>query len=181
MQLPLWYGLRIRRRLKMHHNVIECYTQINRVQSSYPQQSIIIQPGCIKLWKSWTRLSDFTFTFHFHTLEKEMVNPLLCSCLENPRDGGAWSAAVYGVAQSRTRLKRLSGSSSMEARYKKGRKKEKKKKERKKRESNNVNYAGNSAPCSFQGVHTLVCAWDRKWWSMVLPVNLSSANACHSV
>ena len=57
----------------------------------------------------------------------------------------------------------------------------KKKKERKKRESNNVNYAGNSAPCSFQGVHTLVCAWDRKWWSMVLPVNLSSANACHSV
>ena len=39
-------------------------------------------------------------------------NPLLCSCLENPRDGGAWWAAVYGVAQSRTRLKRLSSSSS---------------------------------------------------------------------
>ena len=35
-------------------------------------------------------------------------NPLQCSCLENPRDGGAWRAAVYGVAQSRTRLKRLS-------------------------------------------------------------------------
>ena len=32
-------------------------------------------------------------------------NPLQCSCLENPRDGGAWWAAVYGVAQSRTRLK----------------------------------------------------------------------------
>ena len=32
-------------------------------------------------------------------------NPLQCSCLENPRDGGAWRAAVYGVAQSRTRLK----------------------------------------------------------------------------
>ena len=39
-------------------------------------------------------------------------NPLQCSCLENPRDGGAWLAAVYGVAQSRTRLKRLSSSSS---------------------------------------------------------------------
>ena len=39
-------------------------------------------------------------------------NPLQCSCLENPRDGGAWCAAVYGVAQSRTRLKRLSSSSS---------------------------------------------------------------------
>ena len=40
-------------------------------------------------------------------------NPLQCSCLENPRDGGAWWAAVYGVAQSRTRLKRLSSSSSI--------------------------------------------------------------------
>ena len=39
-------------------------------------------------------------------------SPLLCSCLENPRDRGAWWAAIYGVAQSRTRLKRLSSSSS---------------------------------------------------------------------
>ena len=39
-------------------------------------------------------------------------NLLQCSCLENPRDGGAWWAAVYGVTQSRTRLKRLSSSSS---------------------------------------------------------------------
>ena len=39
-------------------------------------------------------------------------NPLQCSCLENPRDGGAWWAAVYGVAQSWTRRKRLSSSSS---------------------------------------------------------------------
>ena len=108
---------------------------------------------------SLTRLSDFTFTFHFHALEKAMAthssvlawkipwtedpggllsmgslrvgtteqlhfhfslscigegngNPLQCSCLENPRDGGAWWAALYGVAQSRTRLKRLSSSSS---------------------------------------------------------------------
>ena len=38
-------------------------------------------------------------------------NPLQCSCLENPRDRGAWRAAVYGVAQSQTRLKRLSSSS----------------------------------------------------------------------
>ena len=38
-------------------------------------------------------------------------NPLQCSCLENPRDGGAWWAAVYGVAQSRTRLKWLNSSS----------------------------------------------------------------------
>ena len=59
-----------------------------------------------------TRLSDFTFTFHFHALEKKNGNPPQCACLETPRDGGAWWAAVYGVAQSRTRLKRLSSSSS---------------------------------------------------------------------
>ena len=39
-------------------------------------------------------------------------NPLQCSCLENPRDGGAWWAAIYGVAQSWTRLKRLQSSSN---------------------------------------------------------------------
>ena len=39
-------------------------------------------------------------------------NPLQCSCLENPRDGRAWWAAIYGVAQSRTQLKRLSSSNS---------------------------------------------------------------------
>ena len=45
-------------------------------------------------------------------------NPLQCSCLENPRDEGAWGSAVYGVTQSRTRLKRLSSSSSR-SKYKK--------------------------------------------------------------
>ena len=38
-------------------------------------------------------------------------NPLQCSCLENPKDGGAWQAALHGVAQSQTQLKRLSSSS----------------------------------------------------------------------
>ena len=52
-----------------------------------------------------TRLSDFTFTFHFHALEKEMATHSSVLGLENPRDGGAWWAAVSGVAQSRTRLK----------------------------------------------------------------------------
>ena len=44
-------------------------------------------------------------------------NPLQCSCLENPRDRGAWWATVYGVAQSWTRLKRLSSSSSSSRYY----------------------------------------------------------------
>ena len=84
--------------------------------------------------KSRTRLSNFTFTFRFHWRRKwqptpvffpgesqgvyayiltQNGNPLQCSCLKNLQDGGAWWAAVYGVAQSRTRLKRLSSSSSM--------------------------------------------------------------------
>ena len=57
-----------------------------------------------------------TEQLHFHfslsCIEEGNGNPLQCSCLENPRDGGAWWAAVYGVAQSRTQLKRLSSSSS---------------------------------------------------------------------
>ena len=59
---------------------------------------------------------DPTERLHFHfslsCIGEGNGNPLQCSCLENPRDGGAWWAAVYGVAQSRTRLKRLSSSSS---------------------------------------------------------------------
>ena len=53
--------------------------------------------------------SDTTEQLHFHfslsCTGEGNGNPLQCSCLENPRDGGAWWAAVYGVAQSRTRLK----------------------------------------------------------------------------
>ena len=60
--------------------------------------------------------SDTTERLHFHfsvsCIREGNGNPLQCSCLENPRDGGAWWAAVYGAAQSRTRLKRLSSSSS---------------------------------------------------------------------
>ena len=60
--------------------------------------------------------SDTTERLHFHfslsCIGEGNGHPLQCSCLENPRDGGAWWAAVYGVAQSRTRLKQLSSSSS---------------------------------------------------------------------
>ena len=60
--------------------------------------------------------SDTTERPHFHfslsCIGEGNGNPLQCSCLENLRDGGAWWAAVCGVAQSWTRLKRLSSSSS---------------------------------------------------------------------
>ena len=65
-------------------------------------------------WGRWGL--DTTERLHFHfslsCIGEGNGNPLQCSCLENPRDRGAWWAAVYGVAQSRTWLKRLSSSSS---------------------------------------------------------------------
>ena len=68
-------------------------------------------------WSPWgPEELNMTEQLHFHfslsCIRGGNGNPLQCSCLENPRDGGAWWAAVYGVTQSRTRLKRLSSSSS---------------------------------------------------------------------
>ena len=61
--------------------------------------------------------SDTTERLDFHfslsCIGEGNGNPLQCSCLENPRDGGAWWAAVSGVAQTRTPLKRLSSSSNI--------------------------------------------------------------------
>ena len=58
----------------------------------------------------WESDTTERLPFHFSPscIGEGNGNPLQCSCLENPRDGGAWWASVYGVAQSRTRLKRLS-------------------------------------------------------------------------
>ena len=60
--------------------------------------------------------SDMTERLHFPfslaCIGEGNGNPLQCSCLENPRDRGAWWAAVSGIAQSRTQLKQLSSSSS---------------------------------------------------------------------
>ena len=77
---------------------------------SHGRRSLV---GC-NPWGRWE--SDTTERLHFHFsfsyIREGNGNPLQCSCLENPRDGGAWWAAVYGAAQSRTQLKRLSSSSS---------------------------------------------------------------------
>ena len=79
----------------------------------------VLLPGKSHGWTSlegcspWGREeSDTTERLHFpfslSCIGEGNVNPLQCSCLVNPRDGGAWWAAVYGVTQSWTRLKRLS-------------------------------------------------------------------------
>ena len=81
----------------------------------------VLLPGKSHGWRSlvgcspWGRQeSGTTERFHIHfsfsCIGEGNGSPLQCSCLENPRDGGAWWAAVYGVAQSRTQLKRLSSS-----------------------------------------------------------------------
>ena len=78
---------------------------------SYGRRSLV---GC----SQWGREeSDTTEWLRFHfslsCIGEGNGNPLQCSCLENPRDGGAWWAAVYGVAQSWTWLKWLSSSLSL--------------------------------------------------------------------
>ena len=77
---------------------------------SHGRRSLV---GCSP-WGRWE--SDTTERLHFHfslsCIGEGNGTTLQCSCLENPRDGGAWWAAIYGVAQSQTRLKRLSRSSS---------------------------------------------------------------------
>ena len=79
-------------------------------EKSHGQRSLV---GC----SPWgLEESDMTEQLHFRfslsCIGEGNGNPLQCSCLENPRDGGAWLGAVYGVAQNRTRLKQLSSSSS---------------------------------------------------------------------
>ena len=82
----------------------------------------VLLPGKSHGWRSligcspWGRWgSDTTEWLHFHfslsCIGEGNGNPLQCSCLENPRDGGAWWAAVYGVTHSRTWLMWLSSSS----------------------------------------------------------------------
>ena len=77
---------------------------------SHGQGSLV---GCSP-WH-WEEL-DMTERLHFHfslsCIGEGNGTPLQYSCLENSRDGGAWWAAIYGVAQSRTRLNRFSSSSS---------------------------------------------------------------------
>ena len=88
------------------------------------QATPVLLPRKSHGWRSlvgcspWGRYkSDSTERLHFHFSLSHNAegngNPLQCSCLENPRDGRAWWAAIYGVAQSRTQLKQLSSSSSI--------------------------------------------------------------------
>ena len=106
------------------YGFLECHrVRAERELGSLRPSSLSLLPGKSHGWRSlvgcspWGREeSDTTERLHFDfslsCIREGNGNPLQCSCLENPRDGGAWWAAIYGVAQSRTRLKQLSSSSS---------------------------------------------------------------------
>ena len=79
---------------------------------SHGQRSLV---GCRLCGRTESGMTEqLPFHFSLSCIGEGNGNPLQCSSLENLRDGGAWWAAVYEVAQSRTRLKRLSSSSSKE-------------------------------------------------------------------
>ena len=105
--------------LSAHHCMVSIWALIGKQaekamaphsRKSHGRRSL---EGCSP-WGRWG--SDTTQQLHFNfslwCIGEGNGNPLQCSCLENPRDGGAWWAAVYGVAQSWTWLKWLSSSSS---------------------------------------------------------------------
>ena len=94
-------------------------TNTTEATSHVCMQAFIQRWACFRLQKLLLSSFQLFFSFvslHFHfslsCIGEGNGNPLQCSCLENPRDGGASWADVYGVAQSRTQLKRLSSSSS---------------------------------------------------------------------
>ena len=97
------------------------YPDVIYIQRKQWHPTPVLLPGKSHGWRSlvgcspWGHYeSDMTEGLHFHfslsCTGEGNGNSLQCFCLENPRDGGAWWAAVYEVAQSRTRLKRLSSS-----------------------------------------------------------------------
>ena len=101
--------------------ILDCTIQLQRRRQWHPTP--VLLPGKSRGQRSlvgcspWGREElDMTERLPFHfslsCIGEGNGNPLQCSCLENPRDGGSWWAAVYGVAQSRTQLKWLSSSSS---------------------------------------------------------------------
>ena len=74
------------------------------------------EPGRLQSMGSWIVGYDWAVSLSLSWIAEGNGNPLQCSCLDNPRDGGAWWAAIYGVTQSRTWLKRISSSSSSSSR-----------------------------------------------------------------
>ena len=114
--------IRLKYPMMWGHSGSLCKNTADSIWRGRWQPTPALLPGISHGWRSLVGCSpwgctesDTTEQLHFHASLSHIGegdgSPLQCSCLENPRDGGAWRAAGYGVAQSRTRLKRLSSSS----------------------------------------------------------------------
>ena len=124
--MPLIYGLSaLPFPHCLHHGsdafLCQIYSSVEKFWRRQWQLTPVLLPGKSHGWRSvigyspWScKESDITEQIHFHfslsCIGEGNGNPLQYSCLENPRNGGAWWAAVYGVTQSWTLLKRLSSS-----------------------------------------------------------------------
>ena len=101
-QVCTWPGLSVEKAMATHSSTLAW--EIPWTEEPGRLQSM----GSLRVGHDWaTSLSLFTF-MHW----RRKWNPLQCSCLENPRDGGAWWVAIYGVAQSQTRMTCLNSSSN---------------------------------------------------------------------
>ena len=124
-QFTVWNKIRRKKKNKQNSQVLFCVscgkvfrrrrwhpTPVLLPGKSHGQRSLVgCGPWCRKELEMTERLP---FHFSLSCIGEGNGNPLQCSCPGNPRDGGTWWAAIYGVSQSRTRLKWLSSSSSGE-------------------------------------------------------------------
>ena len=120
LDMEQWTGSRLG---KEYVKAVYCHpVYLTYIQAMAPHSTTLAwkipwteEPGRLQSMRSWRVGHDWATSLHFSLscIGEGNGNPLQCSCLENPRDGGAWWDAVCGVAQSRTRLKRLSSSSSI--------------------------------------------------------------------
>ena len=105
LMLWIWLMLCVNRRRQWHS------TPVRLPGEAHGRKSLV---GCSPWgWEELDTTEQFSFHFSPSCIGEGNGNLLQCSCLESPRDGGAWWAAIYGVTQSQTRLKWLSSSSSI--------------------------------------------------------------------
>ena len=122
MQFPGTHpSIRVRPEIAIFIYLLICHYTLLAEKAMAPDSSALAwktpwtkEPGRLQSMGSLRVGTTERLFFHFSLscIGEGSGNPLHCSCLENPRDSGAWWAAVYGVAQSQTRLKRLSSSTA---------------------------------------------------------------------
>ena len=124
MYVCVWMiHIAVQQKLTQHCKAVKYSNKNNANKNKFPwyknikkslKNKLLVRVSIFLFWRKVVRhtTEQLHFQFSLSCIGEGNGNPLQCSCLENPRDRGAWCAAVYGVAQGRTRLKRLSSRSS---------------------------------------------------------------------